>query len=266
MILNGPLSAIGDEFLRLRLRCPQCRAGHSNLQPDHDRHITCRSCGRQIGFDNKAWDARVTDDYPRDFSTQWDLWQKGVFGCTRLVYGKTQDEDFQEVLNLLGLSVGDLSDKKVLEVGFGHGRILYEFQKHCAIGLGLDLARPADWLNFRRGSILCSSLFDIPLMPGQFDIVICRGVIHSTPDARLAFNQVVEQLAPGGKLYLYVHEKFKPRSVLLRQILPYSWKCPFFVRLAVSHLIGIIAAGFRVLKEGCLSVGRARIYHGDYTL
>jgi SAM-dependent methyltransferase len=49
-------------------------------------------------------------------------------------------------------------------------------------------------------------LFDLRLAEGRFDVVICRGVIHHTPDPDRALQRVARTVAPGGVLLVGFYE------------------------------------------------------------
>jgi SAM-dependent methyltransferase len=49
-------------------------------------------------------------------------------------------------------------------------------------------------------------LFALPFKEGAFDVVICRGVVHHTPDPDRATLNVAKLVAPGGVLLLGIYE------------------------------------------------------------
>jgi len=49
-------------------------------------------------------------------------------------------------------------------------------------------------------------LFALPLKEDFFDVVICRGVVHHTPDPERATIEVARRVAPGGVLLLGIYE------------------------------------------------------------
>lgn len=51
-----------------------------------------------------------------------------------------------------------------------------------------------------------ADLFDLPVRPGSFGTVICRGVVHHTPDPAEAIRRVARCVAPGGVLVLGFYE------------------------------------------------------------
>ena len=252
------------------LACPACHAPGGALPAIGDNRAPaewrCVKCGFAAPYADGVWDARTRRDHPLDFSRQWQLWERGVLGPRDLLYGNTPDQDFAATLELIGITPAALAGRRVLEVGYGHGRILAKLQDHCDAAFGLDLVKPLRSSGLRPGSVLCGSLFEMPFVPAQFDLVLCRGVIHHTDDPRLALSRLVEQLAPGGTLYLYVYEIRLPRSLALRRIAPRSWAWPESVRVGLSWALGTARTGMTLADRP--SLRPADLWHrlGNFTL
>lgn len=51
-----------------------------------------------------------------------------------------------------------------------------------------------------------ADLFDLPVASGTFDTVVCRGVVHHTPDPEGAIASVARCVAPGGVLLIGFYE------------------------------------------------------------
>ena len=199
-----------------------------------------------------------------DFSRQWTLWAEGKFGDTTLVYNKTAEKDYADLLACVGLTPETLRTRKVLEIGYGHGRILHSIQCDCPFAVGVDLVLPYPSSNVERGMIVRADLMTSPFRPRQFDLVICRGVIHHTESAAEGFRHVAEEVASGGKLYLYVYNA-GALVIWLRRLLPFSWMLPEIIRLWLARIVGGILAIFPV---GQLARRREafRLMYGNYTL
>jgi len=250
----------------LELRCPACRATMAGVHGNDDER-RCLTCGYTLRFTGEFWDARVEGDPPAEFAAQWRLWESGVLrGETEELYGCTGEQAFIAMLNILGLDPTDLAKLRILEIGFGHGRILGEIQKHCPEAYGIDLVRPLVSASLLSWSVVLGSLFRMPWAPGQFDLVICRGVIHHTPDVRLAFSRIAEPVSPGGRLCLYIYEPHVPRSLLLRKLIPYSWLTPERCRVLLSQTLGAVWAAFRTVTTKPLDIGRYSRHLGATTL
>ncbi len=249
----------------LRFRCPRCSSELPNVEDT--TKVQCGSCGFCLVHNGVLWDARVNFNYPLDFSRQWVLWEKGAFGDTRLIYGMTSQEAFEDMLQALQLGAADLSSMKILDVGFGSGRILRYLQNNSSTAFGIDLVKPLQSAGLKEKLLVCGSLFNIPFVPHQFDLVICRGVVHHTENVRLAFSKVAEQVAEGGKLYFFIYENSK-RDMLayVRIVFPISWMSPEMFRIKFARSLGMIMAVATGIKRRKISADDLRKYHGTCTL
>jgi SAM-dependent methyltransferase len=137
-----------------------------------------------------------------------------------------------------------------VEVGFGNGALLGQLQKCSLDAYGIDLVRALESASLRAGSTVYGSLFEIPFMPAQFDLVICHGVIHHTENAARAFACISEQVSHDGTLSLTLYEPGIKGSLLLRRLLPWSWRYPESVLLGLSSLLGVPRAALECLRAG----------------
>ena len=55
-----------------------------------------------------------------------------------------------------------------------------------------------------------ADLMAAPFPEGSFDFVLSEGVLHHTPDTRLAFRALARLVAPGGEIGFYVYRKKAP--------------------------------------------------------
>lgn len=231
----------------LELRCPSCGVGIGALPASPSGPVPCDQCGYSIVPDSEHWDACVDKSYPRDFARQWVLWEAGKLGDPTLVYGEDPEDYFEEFLAHTSLRPEQLASKKVLEVGFGHGRLLRQIQEWCPAAYGIDLAKPLRSANLRPGSAVFGSLLSIPFVPGQFDLVICRGVVQCTPDPEASFGRVAEQVAANGMFYLAgCYEPGTRGMLMMRNVLPWSWRYPDRLLLGVTRVL----TGLRSVLEG----------------
>ena len=251
-------------MISLKLKCPKCDTKLIKITK-HKNKIFCHSCNFQIAFAGEFWDSRIDNNYDPEFSKQWDLWSKGWLGRKDLLYGNSEtDEDFQYILDTLGISKAELYNKRILEIGFGTGKNLSHFFKYSKQVHGIDLVKPIKSYKLNPKSIVCGSLFSMPFDLGQFDIVVCQGVIHHTNDVPLAFKKVADQIAPGGLLFLYIYEKESPKNQKIRKLFPFSWTYPLIIRLGLPHFIGLILALRKSLLKRSLKI--YQLHHGNYTL
>lgn len=233
----------------LNLRCPSCGSGMGDFPAPLDASIPCPHCDYRIDWIGDCWDACIDKSYRRDFARQWVLWEAGKLGDPKLVYGSDPKRFYHELLEQCDLTEEQLKSMRTLEVGFGHGRTLHQVQQVCPMAFGLDLAKPLKSAQLRPGSAIFGNLFNIPFQPKQFDLVVCRGVAHVTPDAHKAFDCLADQVKPGGGLFFAgLYEPGRGR-LLLRSVFPNVWNYPEWLRLKISGFCGFFRAGLECLRE-----------------
>jgi len=251
----------------LKLRCPSCGSDMGDFPTQVDAPIDkCAHCGYAITWDGDCWDACADQSYRRDFARQWVLWEAGKLGDPKLVYGNNPKRYFAELLEHTGLTVEKLKTMRILEIGFGHGRLLYQVQQVCPTAYGLDLSKPLRSAKLRPGSAVFGNLFNNPFQPHQFDLVICRGVIHVTPDAHKAFDCIAEQVADNGMLYCAgLYEPGRGR-LMLRKVFPHIWNYPESVRLGISTVAGAMRATLEAVRERKLTVQRFKYNYDKFKI
>lgn len=101
----------------------------------------------------------------------------------------------------------DLTGKKILEVGSGAGRFSEVILNHTNADLySVDYSNAveANYANNghhgNRFNLFQASIYEMPFLPGQFDKVICLGVLQHTPDFELSVKKLTEMVKPGGEL------------------------------------------------------------------
>jgi SAM-dependent methyltransferase len=248
-------------YAPLMMKCPACGSALGDFPVRQDIPVYCERCHYIIAWDGDCWDACVDRSYRRDFARQWVLWEAGKLGDPSLVYGKDPERNFRELLEHTRLTEENLKSMRILEIGFGHGRLLQEIQRFCPSAYGLDLSKPLKSAQLRPGSAIFGNLFNIPFEPHQFDLVICRGVIHVTPDAHKAFDCIAEQVADQGLLYCAGLDEPGRGRLLLRKVFPRVWNYPERVRLGISSVSGALRAALEALRERQIS---AKAFRQNY--
>jgi len=252
---------------RLQLKCPSCGFELGDFPTVEDNAVKCPKCEYRIFWDGACWDACVDKSYPRSFARQWVLWEEGKLGDPNLVYGNEPKKYFRELLDGTSLTEEDLQSMKVLEVGFGHGRTLQNLQKWCPNAYGIDLARPARSSQLRPGTAIFGNLLNMPFDPGQFDLVLCRGVLHHTPNPGQSFASIAAQVADGGLLFLGGHyEPGLKVSLQLRNILPASWLYPEPVLLGLASFLSVVRSGMECARKRDFSSEAFRRSYAHYKL
>ena len=250
----------------LKLRCPSCGFELGNMPGLPTVPVACGQCGFSIAGRSDYWDACTDKSYPRDFAKQWLLWEAGKLGDPTLVYGHDPEHYFREFLTHTSLRPEQLASMKILEAGFGHGRLLQQIQKWSPSAYGIDLSKPLPSAHLRPGSAIFGNLLSIPFMPGQFDLVVCRGVVHHTPDPEASFGCVAEQVAIDGRLYFAGCYEPGKGMLFLRKFLPRSWNYPEPVLLALATVFSGVRALLEAARTQKFTLSALKRYYAHYKL
>jgi SAM-dependent methyltransferase len=114
----------------------------------------------------------------------------------------------------------------VLEVGCGTGQLGAYLSVGGRTVVGADMTRASLTRagEFKQShqlancNFLQASLFDLPLRPAGFDLVICKGVLMATPDARGGFERICRLLRPGGYVILGLYNRIGRIPTTLRRM------------------------------------------------
>lgn len=152
----------------------------------------------------------VTNNIPRYVRSQN---YASLFGDQWHLFPKTQLDSYTGLPiseNRLRRCMGEtlwkqLTGKKILEVGCGAGRFTELLLREGGRVVSVDMSHAVDInaKNFpasERHTIVQSDILNLPFTDGQFDIVVCLGVLQHTPDPQRTLLKLYEQLQPGGVL------------------------------------------------------------------
>jgi len=134
---------------------------------------------------------------------------------------------------------------RVLELGCGTGQLCLFLATPDRVVIGADLARSSLELGAEaakrfgvEGVLFVETDLRRPgLQAGAFDVVVCSGVLHHTPDPRKAFSAVARLVRPGGHVVLGLYNAFA--------------RLPHRLRRGIARL-----SGFRVLPFDPVLRGR----------
>lgn len=122
----------------------------------------------------------------------------------------------------------DLANKQILESGCGAGRFTEILLGKGAYVTSIDLSEAVDANieNFPASDthrVAQADILNQPFKKGQFDVVICLGVIQHTPNPEATVAQLYDQVKPGGSLVIdhYTHSLslYTKTSLLIRPFL-----------------------------------------------
>lgn len=181
------------------------------------------------------------ENYSSSFGLQWNK-----FRTTQLdsFTGLTISRD--RLTRIAGGSLDIFRGKKVLEAGCGAGRFTELMLEAGAHVFAVDLSNAVE-ANFKNCAqyphyFVCQTdLMEIPVLPEQFDLVICIGVIQHTPSPEATMDALCSHVKPGGILlidhYSYNYPFTPPRKWLRHRLLKLpEGKAMRFVERMVNFL------------------------------
>ena len=180
------------------------------------------------------------------------------------------EEDLATFAVKTGVDARTLGGKLVLDAGCGGGRYARLAGKFGAMVVGVDLSSAVE-----KAASLCvdlpdvliaqADLLDLPLAQAAFDLVFSIGVLHHSPDPRLAFSQVAARVKPGGKLAVWLYRKNTPPQEWLNSALrAVSSRAPSRALEAIS--LGLGAVGSVPVLNRTLNKVANFSNHPDWTL
>jgi len=123
---------------------------------------------------------------------------------------------------LTHVKVGEMSSKKIMEVGLGYGTLGQKIVEAGADYIGLDIAKtPVRMMNYRllimglRGSAIQGNILDCPFDSESLDWVVSIGCYHHTGDIQRCIDETYRVLKPGGKATIMVYNRFSYRQWFL---------------------------------------------------
>jgi carbamoyltransferase len=207
-----------DPILRSVWSSPCCHA--DILETSSDR-VACSRCGRQFA---------IEDGIPLMFAPHEEFGTTGdVTEMVKAFYEETpfpNYDDHDSVRSLIeksrrGLYADALNasipfNTTVLEVGCGTGQLSNFLGISCRRVIGTDLCLNSLRLgdSFRRQHHLSRvrfvqmNLFRPCFKPGQFDVVLCNGVLHHTSDPLGGFQSLVPLVRPGGHIIIGLYNRY----------------------------------------------------------
>jgi SAM-dependent methyltransferase len=207
------------DVLLPQLACPAGDGG--TLRVAAADAVTCDACGRRYAVD---------DGVPQLFWPHEPL-PTGVdpTDAVKAFYEETpfpSYDDHDSLRSLIeksrrGVYADELNralpfNSTVLEVGCGTGQLSNFLGVSCRRVIGADMCLNSLRLaeRFRREHRLARvrfvqmNLFRPCFRPGQFDVVLCNGVLHHTGDPRGGFERLVPLVKPGGFIIVGLYNRY----------------------------------------------------------
>ena|GEM_PF-832321 len=172
----------------------------------------------------------------------------------------------EEVRSLLMEYMGDLTGKRILELGCSRGSFatleLARRGQYTGIDLAENAARDLRHALEREGlgdraSVIAGDFYDAGFPDGAFDIVFAKSVLHHFKCPELVFSELARILAPGGIVVSHDPIQLNPLLASVRALYrPFqsdrSWEWPFG-----GTALGAARRHFRIARaegEGALEL------------
>jgi len=237
------------ETLLNYLVCPACMGSLSLVSEEIigeeilEGHLTCQSCHKRYHISKgipifMEMEKASTDerDTVEGFSYEWHKWAEAYH------FNK---EQFLEWVHPVEKDF--FKGKIILDAGCGMGRwsmVVQELGAKDIVAVDMGNSIRVAYRNFHgRENIhaIQASIFNLPLRD-DFDFVFSLGVIHHTPDPKLAFQKLVEKVKPGCSLFVWIYG-YENNEFIVKYINPIrrniTSKIPKVWLNALSHIITI---------------------------
>src|SRR5664279_1270773 len=154
-----------------------------------------------LDFSSEALAAGTTEQTFSSFGYEWN-----AFDDIR-----DEDEAFAAIY-FSDLDLPALSGKVGLDAGCGKGRFTRILARHLGGIVALDGSQAVEAAARNLGDldnvvVVRSDLRSAPFAPESFDFISSLGVLHHLDDPRQGFRRLLEYLAPGGRLLLYLYSR-----------------------------------------------------------
>jgi len=239
------------------LACPRCRASLAiDVEREADGEIEsgrlrCADCGAVFPVVRFIPRFVPAANYSSSFGFQWNRFRR-----TQLDSTTGQPISRRRFLAQSQWSPGEMAGQWTLDVGCGAGRFA-----EIALGTGarlvaVDYSSAVDACRQNLGphqrlDVLQADVYHLPFRSAFFQFVYCFGVLQHTPDVRQAFDALVAQLAPGGRIAVDLY----PR-IALNLLWPKYWLRPITKRMRAERLLPIVTTMVDVLWPLSLTLGR----------
>ncbi len=139
--------------------------------------------------------------------TEFDLEKAALRGAPSYVWRAGQ----QRRLEMIRAAVGERACGRVLVDGCGVGMYLAQLATEAsqAVGLDIELERAQD-AHALSQQVVCAAGEKLPFPDDWFDLVLSHEVLEHVQDHRLALEEIVRTLKPGGRLALFVPNRGYP--------------------------------------------------------
>lgn len=220
--------------------CPACkgtlhlraaaRDGHEVLEGS----LACRGCGAEYAVTRGVPRFVERSAYAASFGFQWN-W----FRTVQLDSANGTDESERTLYATTGWADEDYRGRVVLDAGVGAGRFAEIVAKKGGEVVGVDLTTAVDaaYANIGRGErvhLAQADIFAMPFRDETFDLAFSIGVLHHTPNPRVAFACVSAMVKPGGGLAVFLYPRYGPGHYVVDAMRAVTTRLPLGLMRALS--------------------------------
>jgi SAM-dependent methyltransferase len=198
------------------LRCPDTK---SDLKLEAEDEVNGEvkegrlrnSAGKVFPIKNYVPRFVESDEYVSSFSYEWMKHKKTQFDDNPINKGRRFTEEF--FMSVTGLDQSKTTGKLFLDVGVGSGRYADVVSQWGGEVVGVDLSLSVEAAMENIGgrknvNIVQADLFRLPFKENVFDIVFSIGVLHHTPSAKDAFEQLPQYLKKDGVAAVWLYNAY----------------------------------------------------------
>jgi SAM-dependent methyltransferase len=147
----------------------------------------------------------------KSFSTEWE-----ALAENDRAWGRSVETRLYEFKERLLLKDSDLTNKKVLDAGCGHGEIEFALSPFFIDLVALDISNSIEDIKKRyemnsslvknaRIHFIQADISQLPLKEELFDYIFSDGVLHHTPNTKQSFINISKTLQKNGKCFIMVY-------------------------------------------------------------
>lgn len=210
------------------MRCPNCKGGISIV---NDNSLECHSCKQNYYYSNNIIKMvpSVSDENIAKF---WDADLSRRFQGVHISNDKMDEmyRSFEEALKdkehliTREISLHDLDNKKILEIGCGSGAHSALMKRYNADIIAMDIsekrveAAAAKIASVKQGAGIAmhGDATILPFQDEQFDIVYSNGVLHHSADTAASIKEIYRVLRPGGTAAVMLYARRSVSTYLYR--------------------------------------------------